>query len=196
MRCRLISSLLAIPVALAFASPAPAGLIANPGFDTAVPANDTGGGWTSVNIDFAGGWESTGGNPGAFFAINDDGDANTDPRIEQTVRGLSIGETYVVTGDFKVNILEQGSPADSFEVRLDASPIATFDAPGPLGQWFPFSASFQASSTQHTLAFAAETNGSDYDYGLDNVAIVPAPATLALLGFGGLALCRRRGRAI
>ena len=101
-----------------------------------------------------------------------------------------------MTGDFKVNILEQGSPADSFEVRLDASPIATFDAPGPLGQWFPFSASFQASSTQHTLAFAAETNGSDYDYGLDNVAIVPAPATLALLGFGGLALCRRRGRAI
>ena len=58
----------------AFASPdlsAQPNLVENGTFDTYVPSNNSGGGWISSTIDFNGGWKDTGGNPGAFFALND-----------------------------------------------------------------------------------------------------------------------------
>jgi len=169
-------------------------LITNGTFDTPVPSNGTGGGWTTSNIDFAGGHETTGGNPGAFFAINDGGDINSDPVIQQTLTGLNVGTQYTVAGDYKVNILEQGRAGESFAVLLDGAAIALFDPPGGVGDWGPFQASFTATNSTHTIGFAAEYNGSDYDYGLDNVTVVPEPGGAAMLMLGAAALTRRRKR--
>lgn len=153
-------------------APAQTNLVENGGFDTFVPSNGSGGGWISSTIDFAGGWKDTGGNPGAFFAINDSPQEDPVPLIQQYVDGLTPGATYRVSGDRKINLLIQDGTDESFEVRLDGTPIATLDAPGPLGEWFAFGTTFTATETTHRIGFAAETNGTDTDYGIDNIRVV------------------------
>jgi hypothetical protein len=66
---------------------ASANLITNGDFETFVPSNGTGGGWTSSNLDGAGGWRASGGNPDEHFVLNQAGQALTDPTISQTVGG-------------------------------------------------------------------------------------------------------------
>lgn len=76
--------------------------VVNGNFDTPVPSNGTGGGWTSANINFQGGHRTTVGNPGGNFIINQAGELATDPTLSQLVRGFTVGETYKLTGDYAV----------------------------------------------------------------------------------------------
>jgi hypothetical protein len=87
-----------------------------------------------------------------------------------------------------------GNPANSFEVRLDNAPLLSLGPPGPLGAWSPFATSFTATSASHTISFAGETNGSDHDYGVDNISVViPEPASAALTAAAmAIAIVRRR----
>ena len=160
---------------LALAAPsttAQANLVENGTFDTYVPSNSSGGGWISSTIDFNGGWKDTGGNPGAFFALNDSPQETPVPLIRQYLYGLTVGATYRISGDRKINLLIQDGTDASFEIRLDGTPIATLDAPGPQGEWFAFESTFTATNGTHGISFAAETNGTDTDYGIDNIRVV------------------------
>jgi hypothetical protein len=83
---------------LSYAGIGYANLITNGDFEVLVPFNDTGGGWTSTNldiIDFNAGWTAGAGNPGAAFKLNAAGDLFpfTDPTISQSVAGLIPGGT-------------------------------------------------------------------------------------------------------
>ena len=82
----------------------------------------------------------------------------------------------MITGDYALGC-GFGAANNSFEVRVDGAPILSI---GPhanhsgecsviaFGQ---FSVMFVATATSHVIEFAAETNGSDHDYYVDNLCI-------------------------
>ena len=188
---------------------APASLITNGTFDTFVPSNGTGGGWTSANIDGAGGHRTTGGNPDAMFILNDGGASSTDPTISQTVPGLTVGAVYLIAGDYANEYGCCGSITHlSFGVLLDGLPILQLTG-APTDVFTPFSTTFTATSTSHTIGLAAERNSSDYEAKIDNISLdlaetppppppsVPEPASALLLSAGLILLvgaARRRSR--
>ena len=184
------------------------GAVINGTFDLPVPSNGTDNGWTSSTIDAAGGWRSTGCNPstGPFFILNDSGQPGTDPTIAQLLTGLTAGATYQVTGDFREVLNAQSTTTtQAFGVAIDG--VFEFENPG-IGNnalWRSFSFDFTAAATSATLSLAAERNGTDVDFGVDNIAIalvstppvdgvVPEPGTAALLGLAAVALIRGRLR--
>ena len=103
--------------------------ITNGTFDTFVPSNGTGGGWTTSNVDGGGGHRTTGGNPGSFFILNDAGQAGTDPTISQTITGLTPGLTYTITGDYRAVFATANTGAtQAFGVFTDGT--VRFQSPG------------------------------------------------------------------
>lgn len=169
--------------------------ISNGTFDSAVPLNGTGGSWTNFDIS-AGGWFATGGNPGGRFILNDSGQA-TNPTIQQTITGLTIGQSYTVLGGYQIHVVGLGNAANSFGVLLDNAAILQLGNPGNV--WTPFSVDFVATSTSHLIGFEAERLGSDLSYMIDNIAVVaavPEPGTVALISLvaGGASLAEWRYR--
>ncbi len=161
----------------------------NGNFDTFVPSNGTGGGWTTANIDSNGGYRTTTGNPGGNFVINNAGQAASDPTLSQLVTGFTIGSSYRVTGDYAVFAGSFGNPAlQSFAVDIvgTVNPTTTFGRPGGEAVYGPFSVIFVANATDILFRFRTEINGDDTSFRVDNIAVqpVPEPATLLLLGTG------------
>lgn len=191
--------------AMLLASPlAQANLVTNGTFDVMVPTIGTGGGWTATSNDGNGGWRSLDGNN--FFVINDNGagaGGATDPSIQQTLNGLTIGETYLVTGDFTNFYNCCGAPGTALSFGVDLTPgglLTELAYPGSYPSWTGFSTSFIATQSSHTIRFSAERNGSDVEYAIDNISIVaqvPEPTSLALVGLAlvGLAGLRKKARA-
>jgi PEP-CTERM motif len=176
-------------------------VIVNGNFDTFVPSNGTGGGWTTVNIDGNGGHRTTLGNPGGNFIINDAGQLATDPTLSQLVSGFTVGSSYTLTGDYAVFAGSFGNPAlQSFAVDIigTATPTTTFGRPGGEGVYGSFSVTFVANATDILIRFRTEINGDDSSFRVDNIAVqpVPEPATMLLLGTGlaGFAGAVRRRR--
>ena len=198
-----------VAILLGSVTAAPASLITNGTFDVSVPSNGTGGGWTSVNIDGAGGHRTTGGNPDAMFILNDGGASSTDPTISQTVPGLTVGAVYLIAGDYANEYGCCGSITHlSFGVLLDRLPILQLTG-APTDVFTAFSTTFTATSTSHTIGLAAERNSSDYEAKIDNISLdlaetppppppsVPEPASALLLSAGLILLvgaARRRSR--
>jgi hypothetical protein len=204
---RTIAALGVIASLLGGGTAASANLITNGTFDTFVPSNGTGGGWTSATIDGAGGWRASGGNPDENFVLNHGGAVGSDPTISQTVSGLTVGEEYLVTGDYANEYGCCGSISHlSFGVLLDG--VAILELTGaPTDVFMPFSTTFTATSTSHVIGFAGERNGSDWEAKIDNISLtqqeappqpppgVPGPAPVLLLSAGLLLLAgvaRRR----
>jgi len=173
---------------------ASANLVINGDFGLSVPSNSTGNGWTSSHIDGAGGWRSSGGNPGGTFILNDNGTTASNPTLSQTISGLTVGGTYVVSGDYATGNIGSGTDTD-FGVAIDGN-LWEYDVPASTTVgWSHFSESFIASSSTVTLELTGERH-ADHDPRVDNISLelraVPEPATLAVLGLGALALRRRR----
>lgn len=150
-------------------------------------------GWSWYNIDSAGGWRSSGGNPGGGFIINDGGAGGSDPTLHQTISGLIIGATYTISGDYK---LAHGVPiSNAFGVQIDGHlwqyAIAT--------SWIHFSESFIAASTSSILYLTGERNGTDTDPIVDNISLVmtsnvPEPSSILLSIFALVFVFKMRGK--
>lgn len=167
------ATLLATALVLGMTGNAMGNLIQNGTFDTFVPSNGTGGGWTSINIDGAGGHRTTGGNPDAMFILNDNGNPGSDPTLFQIVNGLTIGDTYRLTGDYAYAILNQGPQSNPFAVVLSASNSSSqYDFAMPGTGWGNFSIDFAPWAQNMTISFLAEINGGDTDYKVDNISLV------------------------
>lgn len=153
-----------------------ANLLVNGNFDTLVPDNATGGGWTSTTIASGGGWgwNSGWGNPAPGYILNHNGYNGSDPSIRQTVSGLTPGSQYMITGEYGLGA-RTGTPDNSFEVRIDGHAILSVGPhPDHVAGYIPmrgFSATFTASATSHVVMFAAECNSSDHHYLVDNLSM-------------------------
>ena len=152
-------------------------MLQNGTFDTGVPKNATGGGWTSATIAAnPGGWNGGIGNPAPAFLLNDSG-FGSDPRIYQTVSGFVVGEMYQISGEYGLGY-GGGNPQKSFEGRVDGVAVLSIgphpDHDPSSGTYYPFrpfSTTFTATATSHQIMFAAECNGSDHDYFVDNLKV-------------------------
>jgi hypothetical protein len=82
------------------------------------------------------------------------------------------GETYRIVGDFR-SVTGPGSfPGQiAFGIDLDGVEIATKPLPNPINTWTPFSVTFTATASTHTVRFRGEINGTDGDIGIDNIRI-------------------------
>ena len=194
----LVAPALLTATALLLVAPlAQANLITNGGFDLAVPFNGTANGWTATGNDGNGGHRATGGFPGGMYIINAAGQSGSDPSIAQTLSGLTVGQTYAVTGNF-TNFYNCCGSASALSFGVDVTPgglLIELADPGSYPSWYGFSTSFTATQASHTIRFTAERNGDDTEYAVDNISVVarvPEPATLALAGLALLALAGSR----
>jgi hypothetical protein len=144
----------------------------NGDFEQFVPVNGTGGGWTSSGLFAGAGWQSSGGNPGGTFLLNNVGDPNTDPTISQTICCLKPGQCYTIRGQRKVQAWF-GQTAPSFAVLLDGATILALPVPSNPADanWYDFAVSFTATNACQTIGFAAEINGTDVSYWIDNIRL-------------------------
>ena len=128
------------------------------------------------------------------------GDGYTVASISQLVSGFTIGSTYEVSlaaiayaddtshpgGGLKVTDLD--TALDDLDVTFTTNPGTVFSG----DPWIYSSFQFVASNTELELSISNPTAG--YATHVDDVSIVliPEPATICLLGRGGLLLRRRR----
>ena len=183
------------------------GLVGNDVTGWFIPAGDGVYPWGLQNVNQYGAGPADTGNQ---WLILGQVSAATDYTIQQTLHGLTAGQTYHLS--FAI-ASEQGSGSAVAEVSfLSGSSTATQDFTAPvrgITYWNPWghdSMDFVANASDVTFQFkdlAVEFPGGD-DLGLDSVSVtgkvgVPEPATwaLMLMGFGALGtMMRRRRRAI
>ncbi|PIV30054.1 MAG: hypothetical protein COS35_08735, partial [Zetaproteobacteria bacterium CG02_land_8_20_14_3_00_50_9] len=153
-----------------------ANLLSNGTFDTSAT------GWSVTNVDSSGGYYVSGGNPGGMMVLNQAGQPSTDPTITQTVTGLIPGLTYRITGQYQSYAPGFGNPAAlSFGVLVDGSPVLQLAKAANAAAWTPFSIDFVATGSTHQIAFAAERNGDDSSYAVDNLVMTVADAVNATI---------------
>jgi hypothetical protein len=177
-------------------------LITNGGFNTDASGWTLGGGSGCYSS-----WTSSGNGTGAV-AMNACGSADSDPTVSQTIIGLTIGHTYLLSWDQKLDSAYSGyGYGKTFGIFLGAdggTPLYTNEIPNTT--WQSMSTSFVATSTSQLITFASEldqrTTGvtlrTDVSYQIDNVSLkdtsVPEPASIMLIGLGLAGLSARLRR--
>lgn len=125
--------------------------------------------------------KNLGGNPGGYAWLNHDGLENSDPDINQEIKGLKIGTPYLISGDYKggdkAPIL-YNHPGDTvLAIDINHKEIASFPLPKPVSKWTIFKATFVATDTVHLLSFRGEINGTNGDVAIDNISLVALKET-------------------
>jgi len=119
--------------------------------------------------------KTLGGNPGGYAWLDHEG-LDTDPDINQEVKGLSVGTEYLVQGDYRGGdkaAIYYNHPGDTvFAIDIDEREIEVFEMPNPVSKWTKFKTSFIATDSIHILRFRAEINGTDGDIAIDNISIL------------------------
>jgi len=163
-----------------------ANLLTNGGFETGDFTGWSGGGVNVGNyINYPYGPSAStvhSGNYGMQF-----GAVGHETDIEQVI-GTTAGTTYDVS--FWVNILD-GATNEVTAFANGNAILDMFDPTVGLG-WQYESASFVATGPTSTIAFGFRQDPGWSAFDDASVEAVPEPATLAALGFGALALVRRR----
>lgn len=180
------SGAVALVVAICFAPTSRAqNLIENGDFTLEVPSNGFGNGWTSFAIDSGGGWRDSNGHPGGQFILNDSGQPDSDPTITQTVPGVSALSRYRLSGECILHYAisyDENSPA--FGVAVDGVLLFELTYAQSSGDWMPFSVEFLALGPEAEVLIAAERNGNDVSFAVDNIELVELCRTADLTGDG------------
>jgi hypothetical protein len=122
--------------------------------------------WTLTNEAY---WSSAGGNPGGCVVLNNAGQVGFDPSVARIVTGLQVGRRYRLRGEFKDYFGYCPQPTEiSFRVDLDG---VTAYASVSQSQWTQLNHEWIAGSTQVTIRFRAETDGTDCDAAIDNITV-------------------------
>jgi hypothetical protein len=84
----------------------------------------------------------------------------------------------------------------NIEFSINGSVIGTYIVPTTTTTWYEFAKDWNSGSvTQATITIRETTGDNSYpgnDFALDDIAFVPEPATIALLGIGGILLRKSR----
>ena len=133
-------------------------------------------GWELHNFDPWSGWTADYGNPAGCVCLNEFGSCAVDPGVTQLLTGLIPGLPYTIDGEYRPFADPYGNPlAESFVVTIDSVVVASF-ARGPNGLgWSPFTATFTATASEHSLGFWAEYDCDDSSYDLDNLVLSVGP---------------------
>ena len=119
--------------------------------------------------------KTLGGNPGGYAWLDHKG-LDTDPDINQKIKGLKIGTKYLIQGDYRGGdkaAVYYNHPGDTvFAIDINQEEIAVFEMPNPVSKWTKFKTSFIATDSIHVLRFRAEINGTDGDISIDNISIL------------------------
>ena len=147
-------------------------LLTNGNLQQQVVSDGTGGNWTTSNVDSNGGWSASGPSGNGMFILNSNGDAATDPTIQQTLTDLLPGVTYVVSGEY-ANIYPQfgtnNTTTTSFGAFMGGS---SFTVAKPNDTNFhAFSFSFTSTGTTATLVIKGEMNGQDTSYSVSELQV-------------------------
>ena len=132
-------------------------------------------------------WDGTAGNPPGAIRLNSCGEATGDPAASQTIGGLTPGVTYTISVDVQLFANSSGGgTGKSFGIFLDNEPGNPLLLTEFLDtNWHTVTVKFVATSTSHTIIFAAELDprtpggpgiATDVAYFIDNISLVPAAA--------------------
>jgi len=114
--------------------------------------------------------------------------------LSQTIYGLTIGNTYIVSGDYSNG---SSTSYQNLEVSIDGVPYVTVAGTGQELNWSTFNFSFIAGSATMTLDIVGSISTMKGYWFIDNISMVavPEPGSLCLLGLGvagGLLFQRRK----
>jgi hypothetical protein len=150
-------------------------------------------------------------NGGAFMIL--DGDPTFTGPLQQTIGGLTVGQTYQLNFDWAGGELSNrtGFTSDQLQVTFGGDTQSTAQylntagagQPGSFSGWQQVSMIFTAHATSQTLSFLSVGTAPGANLPpvalLDGVSLtVPEPTAwaLMLLGFGGLGVALRRRRRL
>jgi hypothetical protein len=164
-------------------------LVMNGSFDTDAT------GWTLTN---GAAWIPDKIDPGGFIGLDSLAPSpTTDPTAYQLINGLTLGQVYLVSGDYEKEVDRTSIAGLSFGVALDDVFLFEASVPGDF-HWHTFSFLYTATSTSAVLSLSSQINGTGVSYDIDNIGVyaIPEPSAFAFifLGSGLLVYVRNRNQ--